>query len=198
MLLRSYNVSHVLFSFFCFSCHRYWWVHAIHVIFYRIIEVSLRRDCPSASDATRGRSKIRGYPAKRALPAMLMHGRQGPFGRIPSNYLNQTETQHSKIRTANKIRASTVGINTGDAHHFNAHGYPLLWRHNGRDNVSNHQPHVCFFNRLFRRRSKKTSKLCVTGLCAGNSPVNGEFPAQMASNAEIFPFDDVIMILMAQ
>ena len=30
----------------------------------------------------------------------------------------------------------------------------------------------------------KTSKLRVTGLCAGNSPVTGEFPAQMASNAE--------------
>ena len=26
-----------------------------------------------------------------------------------------------------------------------------------------------------------------------NSPVTGEFPAQMASNAEMFPFDDVIM-----
>ena len=35
-----------------------------------------------------------------------------------------------------------------------------------------------------RRRSKKTSKLRVTGLCAGNSPGTGEFPAQMASNAE--------------
>ena len=35
-----------------------------------------------------------------------------------------------------------------------------------------------------RRRSKKTSKLCVTGLCVGNSPVTGEFPAQRASNAE--------------
>ena len=33
-------------------------------------------------------------------------------------------------------------------------------------------------------RSKKTSKLRVTGLCAGNSPMTGEFPAQMASNAE--------------
>ena len=39
-------------------------------------------------------------------------------------------------------------------------------------------------NRLFRRRSKKISNLCVTGLCAGNSPVTGEFPAQMASNVE--------------
>ena len=44
-----------------------------------------------------------------------------------------------------------------------------------------------------RSRSKKISKLRVTDLCAGNSPVTGEFPAQTASNAEVFPFDDVIM-----
>ena len=62
--------------------------------------------------------------------------------------------------------------------------FSLQWRHNGRDGVSNHQPHHCLLNRLFRPRSKKTSKLRVTGLCAGNSPVAGEFPAQMASNTE--------------
>ena len=61
---------------------------------------------------------------------------------------------------------------------------PLRWRHNGHDGVSNHQPHHCLLNRLFGCRSKKTSKLRVTGLCAGNSPGTGEFPAQMASNAE--------------
>ena len=60
----------------------------------------------------------------------------------------------------------------------------LPWRHNGPDSVSNLQPQDCFLNRLFRRRSKKTSKHRVTGLCAWNSPVTGEFPAQMASNAE--------------
>ena len=61
----------------------------------------------------------------------------------------------------------------------------LQWRNNnGHDSDSNHQPHHCLLNRLFRRRSKKTSKLHVTGLCAGNSPVTGEFPAQMANNAE--------------
>ena len=43
---------------------------------------------------------------------------------------------------------------------------PLRWRHNGLNSVSNHQPHDCVLNRLFRRRSKKTSKLGVTGLCA--------------------------------
>ena len=60
----------------------------------------------------------------------------------------------------------------------------LRWRHNGWDSVSNHQPHHCSLNRLFRRRSKKTSKLRVTGLCVGNSPGTGEFSTQMASNAE--------------
>ena len=60
----------------------------------------------------------------------------------------------------------------------------LQWRHNGRDSVSNYQPRDCLLNRLFRRRSKKTSKLRVTGLCAGNSLGTGEFSTQMASNAE--------------
>ena len=61
---------------------------------------------------------------------------------------------------------------------------PLRWRHNGRDGVWNHQPRDCLLKCLFRRRSKKTSELRVTGLCAGNSPGTGEFPAQRASNAE--------------
>ena len=70
----------------------------------------------------------------------------------------------------------------------------LQWRHNEPDGFSNHKPHDCLLNRLFGRRSKKRSKPRVTGLCAGNSPVTGEFPAQRASNAEMFPFDDVIMM----
>ena len=61
---------------------------------------------------------------------------------------------------------------------------PLQWRQNEWDSVLNHQLHDCLLNRLFRRRSKKTSKLRVTGLCAGNSPGTGEFPAQMTSDAE--------------
>ena len=43
---------------------------------------------------------------------------------------------------------------------------------------------LLWLNHLFTRRSKNTSKLRVTGLCAGNSPVTGEFPTQKASNAE--------------
>ena len=47
-----------------------------------------------------------------------------------------------------------------------------------------YQPYHCLLNRLFGRRSKKTPKLRVTGLCAGNSPGTGGFPPQKASNAE--------------
>ena len=71
--------------------------------------------------------------------------------------------------------------------HFQLHFLePLQWRYNGRDGVSNHRRLGCLLNRLFRLKSrpKKTSKLCVTGLCEGNSPVTGEFPTQRASNAD--------------
>ena len=62
--------------------------------------------------------------------------------------------------------------------------YTFEWRHNGRIGVSNHRPHDRLLKRLFRRKLKKTPKLLVTGLCAGNSPVPGELLAEMASNAE--------------
>ena len=62
--------------------------------------------------------------------------------------------------------------------------YTLQWRHRERDGVSNHRRLDYLINRLFRRRWKKTSKLRVTGFCEANSPRNGEFPTQRASDAE--------------
>ena len=74
------------------------------------------------------------------------------------------------------------------------HLSPIQWGHNGRNSVSNHQPHDCLLNRLFRRRSKKRSKPRVTGLFVGNSPVTGEFPAKKGTiTRKMFPFNDVIM-----
>ena len=60
----------------------------------------------------------------------------------------------------------------------------LRWRHNEYDGDSNHQRFNCLLNRFFRPRWKKTSKLRVTGLCEGNSPVTCEFPAQRLSKTE--------------
>ena len=53
--------------------------------------------------------------------------------------------------------------------HYSGKIVPLQWRHNEPDDVSNHQHQDCLRNRLIRRRSKKTSRLPVTG------PLWGEF-----------------------
>ena len=104
---------------------------------------------------------------------MIEYGHQlftfsNTYGTISQSYLTSWKT--------NQILLQSCGmpVLTGS----------LRWRHNGCDSVSNHQPRECLLRRLIRRTSKKTSKLHVTGLCAGNSPETGEFPAQMASNAE--------------
>ena len=62
--------------------------------------------------------------------------------------------------------------------------YALLWRNNERNGVSNHRRLHRLLNRLFGGKSKKTSKLRVTGLCEGNPPITGGFPSQRASTAE--------------
>ena len=69
----------------------------------------------------------------------------------------------------------------------------LLWRHNERDGVSNHQPHGCLLSCLFRCRSRKTAKLRVTGLSEGihRWPVNS--PHKGPVTRTMFPFDDVII-----
>ena len=65
---------------------------------------------------------------------------------------------------------------------YKVYSLSLRWCQNQHDGISDHQPHHCLLNYLFRYRSKNISKLHVTGLCEGNSPVTSEFPAQRASN----------------
>ena len=52
----------------------------------------------------------------------------------------------------------------------------LQWRHKERNGVSNHQPHECLVNRLFKAQIKENIKAPRHWPC--------EFPAQRASNAE--------------
>ena len=74
--------------------------------------------------------------------------------------------------------------------------YSLQWRHNECDGVSNHQPHDCLLNRLFRRRSKKISISASLAYVRGihrslvNSPHKGPVTWKM------FSFDEVIMLLI--
>ena len=74
--------------------------------------------------------------------------------------------------------------------------FPLKWRCNGCYGVSDHQRLDCLFNRLVRRRSKKTLKLRgVTSLCGGihRSPVKS--PHKGPVTRKIFTFDEVIMCM---
>ena len=56
---------------------------------------------------------------------------------------------------------------------------------------------LCLLNRLFRCRSKKTSKLRITDLCAGNSQIMRKMfdsPHKGLITQKMFPFDDIIML----
>ena len=86
--------------------------------------------------------------------------------------------KHGEYNNDRTIVVDRPAMTTG--YHYNR---TLQWRHNGHDGVPNHHPYGCLLNRLFRRRSKTTSKIRVTGPCAGDSSVTGEFPAQRTSNA---------------
>ena len=104
--------------------------------------------------------------------------------------------QNNPVRLSKKPKKQTKVVHYLSHSHVRYHTYaryPLRWRHNGRDGVSNHQPHHCLLNRVFRRRSKITSKLRVTGLVRGiqREPVNS--PHKWPVTWKMSPFDDVIM-----
>ena len=109
---------------------------------------------------------------------------------FPNERCSQSRVR-SRIRVADSARIVSRCPGQGGIFHQVRHNEQrklrkraLRWRYNGHDCVSNNQPHDCLLNRLFRHRSKKTLKLRVTALCAGNSTGTGEFPAQKGSYAE--------------
>ena len=128
---------------------------------------------------------------KETLPALLAicKGNQPVTGRFPSQRVCDAEFWCFISWWSGSFVELTIELTViQDAMaitwcHCNA-ALSLQWRHNERDGVSNHQLDECLLKRLFRCRSKETSKLRVTGLCEGNSPVTGEFPAQSTSNTE--------------
>ena len=94
------------------------------------------------------------------------------------------QTFSSDAKYKGNVAVSTLWGRRGFHENMHDKKPTLQWCHNECDCISNHQPHDCLLNRLFRRRSRITSKLRVTGLWARNSPVAGEFPTQRSSNKE--------------
>ena len=69
----------------------------------------------------------------------------------------------------------------------------LWWRHNGHDGVSNHQPHDCLLNRLFRLRSKKHQSSASLAFVRGIHRWLVNSPHKWQVTWKMFPFNDVIM-----
>ena len=123
-------------------------------------------------------------------------------------YLSQRWLNYWRIYASlglNELKASQLSCTTADVHHYDVfddpgiwlhrsvHIFSLQWRHNGRAGVSNHQLHHCILNRIFGRRSKKTSKAASLAFVRGihRWPVNS--PHKWPVTRKMFPFDDVIM-----
>ena len=108
--------------------------------------------------------------------------------RLHTSFTNlHIHTYLSNILYLQIFRYHEVTINRSDCDHYDRRKpfkeiqRTLEWCHNERNGFWNHRRFECLRNRLFRRRSKKTSKLRLTGLCG-------------ASNGEMCPFDDIIMM----
>ena len=126
---------------------------------------------------------------------------KGPVTRNKCFHLMTSSRMAGVVPTGNWQKSLPMKTNCSPVYwrtHLCHRGSPFLWRHNGCDSVSNHQPHHCLLNRLIKHRSKKTSKLRVTGLCAGihRGPVNS--PHKWPVTRKMFPFDDVIMLLLTE
>ena len=102
---------------------------------------------------------------------------------LSQKYFRAKDTLEAKIRiniTHPKLFSDTcIGSYPGHTHYTTPPLTPLLrlwkslqWRHN--DGVSNQRRSDGLLNRLFGRRPKKTSKLCVTNVFEGNPPVTGD------------------------
>ena len=94
-----------------------------------------------------------------------------------------------KIFLTNVRPSTNILLMTYYLFSYESYRMALCWTdiiHNERDGIStHHHQHLdCLLNCLVRHRSKKTSKVHVTGLWEGNPPITGGFPSQRASNTE--------------
>ena len=107
-----------------------------------------------------------------------------------SDYKNRPQTSHKHIVCLKWLYPRNAKMFTYPKNRW------LQWRHNRRDGVSNHLPYDCLLNRLFGRRSRKTSKLRVIGLCVGihRGPLNS--PHKWPVTRKMFPFEDVYSVIV--
>ena len=140
------------------------------------------------------------------------------YRKAPGHYRNQCQLivsrcihkiylSHRSLKLTSKLLSKT-SLKISRGKWVNRHFAPLMWRHDGRDGVSNHQPHDCLLYRSLHWTHRyiygavliysTSKKLCVwsaisitrhgmgrlsalLALCAGKPPVTVRFPTQRAS-----------------
>ena len=148
---------------------------------------------------SRLRSRLK-YATATYIPAMVTLWDGNKSSLIPMNSPRKEPVMRSLDVFFDVSLSLLYNKNNGDSDLRRADIHVLLlslpWRHNGDECVSNHQPYGCLLNRLFGRWSKKTSKLRITGLCMGNSPGPVNSPHKGPVTRKMFPFADVIMLML--
>ena len=92
----------------------------------------------------------------------------GRFIQVSIFRFSCSQFDNTYVYMRKRTRSSSVYILVVGTQQRNVYSLIALeWRHNEHDGGWNHQPHDCLLNRLFRRKSKKTSKPCVTGFLWG-------------------------------
>ena len=84
---------------------------------------------------------------------------------------------------------------SADSCYLTSHEHrPLQRRHNERNGASNHRRLDCVLNRIFKRQSKKTSKLHVMSSMRGIHRWPVDSSQKEPVPRKMFPFDEVIML----
>ena len=99
-----------------------------------------------------------------------------------------TDTLHAGDVSMHSQVISSHGIGC-----YRIFSYTLQWCQNERQGVSCHRRLDWLIKPLFRRRSKKISKLRITGLCEENPPGNSDSSRKGPVTQKMFPFDGVVM-----
>ena len=73
-------------------------------------------------------------------------------------------------------------------------GFPLLWRHTERHDVSNHQHLDCLLSNLFRRTTKKYQSSASLAFVRGIHRWPVDSPLKWPVTRKMFPFGDVFML----
>ena len=114
----------------------------------------------------------------------IQFSRSTPGDTSSINACNLPSPVSGQSRNIGLFRGRDVYVN------INGRSFSLQWRHNGRDGVSNHQPHDWFTQSFIQAQDQRKHQSS-----ASLAFVPGFTPHKWPVTRKMLPFDDVIMYL---